>query len=300
LFNFDKKVKKLYPRSSKMIKKNGFTLIELLVVIAIIALLLSILSPSLQQARQSARGVVCRSNLHQWYLSLAMYTKENSEKIWPGWAGNAVESYWWLEAMQPYYGQVGKIRCCPTAIQTEFHPGGAPGPGTGKQPFMAWGHDDWLDPHDVFDEEPWGSYAANGWLEDKPDDNQYNSPQYWRSMTAVKDPGNVPFMCDAQWIDMWPEPRDRPPGREDVLWDNTSDPDNNGGHFIRIVQNRHGRGYQNCVFMDGTARKVGLKQLWTFKWHQGYDTRGRWTKAGGATMADWQRDAPWMKSFADY
>ncbi len=286
--------------------KRGFTLIELLVVIAIIALLLSILAPSLQKVKQQATGVVCRSNLHQWYLCVAMYTKEYNEKFWPGWLSSAPPSYWWLEAMRPYYGNVDKMRCCPTATKTEMlEYSGLPGPGSGKMPFMAWGHDDWLDPHDVFDREPWGSYGVNGWLEDKPITSQYNSPTYWRSMTAITNPGNVPYMTDAQWIDMWPEPTHPPPGREDVLWDDTADSDNNGGQFIRIVQNRHGRGEQNCSFMDGTARKIGLKELWTFKWHRGYDTRGSWTIAGNADnlpalRARWRNSAPWMVGFQDY
>ena len=44
--------------------KKGFTLIELLVVIAIIALLLSIILPSLKMAKQSGMTVICKSNLH--------------------------------------------------------------------------------------------------------------------------------------------------------------------------------------------------------------------------------------------
>ena len=62
-----------------MRKKNGFTLIELLVVISIIALLMSILMPSLQKARRQAQFVVCKSNLHQYSLAGAMYLDDNND-----------------------------------------------------------------------------------------------------------------------------------------------------------------------------------------------------------------------------
>jgi prepilin-type N-terminal cleavage/methylation domain-containing protein/prepilin-type processing-associated H-X9-DG protein len=64
-------------------RTKAFTLIELLVVIAIIALLLAVIVPSLQKAKDYARRTLCMSNARQTGLGLKVYTQNNRDELIP-------------------------------------------------------------------------------------------------------------------------------------------------------------------------------------------------------------------------
>ena len=100
---------------------TAFTLIELLVVIAIIALLVSILLPSLQRATEAAKGIRCAANLKQLGIYINYYSDDNDDYLLVPKDLSLPKSYThWFEALAFRYGymtapevlsQDGILRC---------------------------------------------------------------------------------------------------------------------------------------------------------------------------------------------
>ncbi|TSA52676.1 MAG: prepilin-type N-terminal cleavage/methylation domain-containing protein [Planctomycetaceae bacterium] len=267
-------------------KTGGFTLIELLVVIAIIAILMAILMPALQRVKQQARTISCRANLKQWNLFFSMYTEDNNSRFQAG-IGDG-HTYHWMNALRPYYKNDHLIRCCPTAMTPLYDENG--NLGAQFNVFSAWGRF-WGQGYS--EEGDWGSYGINGWVEDPPPSEAtvyegFETVNNWRTPN-VKGAGCVPLFMDALRFNVFPRHTDTPPGTQDEAWASQE-------HMKRICIDRHDA-FINMAFLDWSVKKVGLKELWTLKWHRAYPTAGAWTLGGGVQSTDWPE---WMKRFKDY
>jgi len=276
-----------------MRKRAGFTLIELLVVIAVIALLIALLLPALQRARKQARAIVCRAHLKRWGTMLVLYAEENEGRI-----PRVSMQPWWLfrgsrlldgdPNRPPVYHNLNTkgIACCPMAVRPR--PGRAGSRVTSKLWRIRYSLGSTFEAWEIESPPPRfrGSYGFNnsGSLD-------VHTPSFGRPRAVetypVKDLANIPVIFDSI------VPR--------VVHDNTDPPPRPGGPFIfagahAFCINRH-NGHINGLFMDWSVRRIGLKELWTLKWHEDYDTAGPWTKAGGVLPEDWPH---WMRGFKDY
>ena len=257
---------------------TAFTLIELLVVIAIIALLMAILMPALQRVKKQVKEVVCQTQLKQLGLALEMYADDNEGHFMDDW-----KSWCWGDnsrnVLWEYYKNV-KVRICPMSKTVED------GSSRGGK-FRTW----------RYDTPPFiSSYCLNAYiLNPSIDLDSYDTcpaGDFWRSVGA-RGTGSVPLIGDGCVWDGHPKHLDDPPEYDDAPIVTGSGEHN---EMVRFCINQHEGGI-NIAFMDWSARKVGLKELWTLKWHRNYNMSGPWTQAGGVMPDNWP---DWMRRFKDY
>jgi prepilin-type N-terminal cleavage/methylation domain-containing protein len=275
-------------------KSRGFTLIELLVVIAIIALLMAILMPALNRVKKQARMAACQMNLKQWGVIWAMYCDDNDgyfcmESNRAGWPrGN------WIIDLRHLYRTRAGILICPMAKKRLTTGGGSQVNygGPFKTYIMGSGGDE--------NRSEEGSYGANNWtFNERPGQTMIQSrPVKWNWKTvSVKGGNNISVFADTMWRGGGPFYQDGNPHSNRIV-----PPDFNGqwtgagSEMKHFCIDRH-NAFINHLFLDWSVRRVGIKELWTIKWHRTYDTSGFWTKSGGAQPSDWPS---WMRNFKDF
>jgi prepilin-type N-terminal cleavage/methylation domain-containing protein/prepilin-type processing-associated H-X9-DG protein len=274
--------------------RKAFTLIELLVVISIIAMLIALFVPSLRLVRMQAQAVVCQSRLRQLGQLAAQLAYENpiKERTLPDGTKTWVEGFgvWRLIT---HSREDPRLALCPSASSLLPED---PNPVFRK----VWGdtfHAFRLHIRGTGGEMERGntSYGMNGWI------NIYgnSSGHYWETIFE-KGASDIPVFFDCATMGVNPYDSCPPRKCEDITF--------NQGFFSDILPrvlvtdmapvciNRH-KGGINMLFMDWSVRKVGLKELWTLKWHRQYNVNGPWTRAGGINYEAWPQ---WMRKFKDY
>ena len=277
-----------------MRKRTGFTLIELLVVIAVIALLIALLLPALQRARKQARAIVCRANLKQWGTVLTLYAEENEGRIHTG----SIKAVWLFRGSRlpdgdpnrpPVYHNLNTrgIVLCPMAVRPR--PGRAGSRITSKRWRVRYSRGSTFEAWKIESPPPRfrGSYGFNN----SGGYHHFYDPSFGGPRTVetypVKGLANIPVIFDSATPRIEHHHSDAPPRPGTPFY-------SNGAHFFCI--NRHNE-HINGLFMDWSVRRIGLKELWTLKWYEDYNTAGPWTKAGGVLPEDWPH---WMRGFRDY
>ena len=289
----------------------AFTLIELLVVIAAIALLLAIFLPALQTVRKQARSVVCRANLKQWGTILALYVEENGGRLPrpsedPSSNDDSLLSILMSglrNGSDPNRSRgyvpvrTEGITCCPMAVRVEgrvfqgrhTHTTTVNGQRIRVETitetirgstFTAWER---LTPPRFRT-----SYGLNKCVFIFMFDlfgSSYARKGPYTDIVSVRGRGSIPVLLDSVGPNCTlPFESYLPPKTEP------------SGYTEAVCINRH-NGTINGLFLDWSVRPIGLKELWTLKWHLQWDTAGPWTKAGGIKPEDWPK---WMRKFKDY
>lgn len=273
-----------------MEKPTKFTKKEIIVSLFCIVFLLMNLGAIGNSGRRRAKEMVCLSNLSKWGSIFEMYTNDNNGFFQAG-VGDGHANHW-FNALRAYYHNDHRICCCPLAsIPLDVDSDGRM--DNISCAFSAWGVYNAEDDNGYDTNGDWGSYGINGWVENPPAQyttvyENFNTANNWRTPN-VEGAEFIPLFTDALRYSSFPQETDSPPQVEDMAWQSME-------HMRRVCLNRHD-GAVNCLFLDFSARKVGLKELWTLNWHRSFNRFNPWTPVGGVMPEDWPQ---WMRNFKEF
>ena len=236
---------------------RAFTIVEVLVVCSIITLMIAMLLPNLSKSREAARGSICASNVRSFAVCYNAYSIDQNGALFP-YQGSKI----FMPQLLNYHNGDQRIRFCPEAEKVN------PLSGWGGAK-LAWTYGSWN-----------GSYAVNGFLYAATGGDAgnegghgyfsaalYSYPAMWygNKWENVADHSRTPVFADSSWVDAWPRANETIPTVFDGRpWDVYME-------MARVAIDRHDMAV-NVSFMDQSARKFKLADLWTLKWHNGWVT----------------------------
>jgi len=258
-------------------RRMGFTLIELLVVISIIALLIAILMPALNKARDQAKATLCASQLKQFGLAWNYYAEDNDgSNIWYAPPSKRDQGGFWFYQLGPYFGDkkfgrgkgdthkgIMTILNCPAT-----HPWNAEEfPDTfGYGGYnMSWR---WRTPTDEHGRIEYheGSYTLNGWMQQRPSGSD---ARFYQKYDEAKN--DIPLICDGGWVDTWPDNQDINETHDFLDLKGSGIPGTGyrmyPNELTRILLKRHGRAI-NILFKGTQVVRVPLEEVCQYKWHK--------------------------------
>ena len=289
-----------------MRSETAFTKKDLVVVLICVIFLFANIAAITEGGRKRAQAAVCLSNLHKWGEVIQAYTADNDGFFLSREVGTTLGySRMWPYTYKPYYNDK-MMRFCPTAVDPAKTTGtfGTWNYNLGSyyptnDPCLLMPGEREYDPRTGTIQDGFftGSYGLNRFIDNMKGGSFAFDPIFWRRV-GVKGGDKVPVLMDSQYINFWANGsgENDPPAYDG----DDSEPE---WHWVCI--NRH-NGFVNVCFLDFSARKVGLKELWTLKHNRTtFDTCNQWTICGNggnqaACAAAWDAAAPWMKVFPEY
>ncbi len=242
---------------------------------------MAILLPAMQHVRRQAKTMGCQSNQRQWGIAFTMDDEPVSylDRFQP-----FLRSYYDYNRMDDNFlrTDANDIYLCPSAKKI-----GKPVPSLAPEHLN-------LEAWDGSKSTAWAnkfmgqlftsSYSVNTMRENMPK----------RKVISQKKSSEVPVLFDSTFfLTGLVESDDPPPQYDDMP---RGIPTYKDTRTCGICIDRHNGGI-NMLFLDGSVRKVGLKELWTLRWNDQFNRTGPWTKAGGVQLHDWPE---WMRRFKDY
>jgi hypothetical protein len=108
----------------------------------------------------------------------------------------------------------------------------------------------------------WGSYGMNRWITDPVEKDQ----RYWKYAFERNTEG-IPVFVDCIHWHLRPQDTDRLPSQPLVVFSDFPENGQGGTQIWRAFLERHNHATQAC-FLDGSARKIPLWDLWNQRWHR--------------------------------